>query len=85
MYIVTPFYFRRRAAGSVRAVCHSLYGRCRPMDLHRFRCNLRIRTGLADIPPERQVRRTRADETAGQKTAPPLPDQPDQSPKIIHG
>ena len=45
---------------------------------------LRIRTGLADIPPERQVRRTRTDEAAGQKTAPPLPDQPDQSPKIIH-
>ena len=56
----------------------------RPMALHRFRCNLRIRTGLADIPPERQVRRTRTDEAAGQKTAPPLPDQPDQSPKIIH-
>ena len=55
-----------------------------PMALHRFRRNIRIRTGLADIPPERQVRRTRTDEAAGQKTAPPLPDQPDQSPEIIH-
>ena len=33
---------------------------------------------------ERQVRRTWADEAVGQETAPPLPDQPNQSPKVIH-
>lgn len=78
------FYFRRWAAGSVRAVCYSLYGRREPVVLHCFRRNIRIRIGPADFPSERQVRGTRTDEAAGQETAPPLPDQPDQSPETIH-
>ena len=52
--------------------------------LHCFRRNIRIRIGPADFPSERQVRGTRTDEAAGQETASPLPDQPDQSPETIH-
>ena len=62
----------------------SLYGRREPVVLHCFRRNIRIRIGPADFPSERQVRGTRTDEAAGQETAPPLPDQQDQSPETIH-
>ena len=45
---------------------------------------LRFADRMDDLPPECPVRGTRTDEAAGQETASPLPDQPDQSPETIH-
>ena len=51
-----------------------VHGRNRPMGVHHLRRGIRIGLGVAHLPPEREVRRTRTDETARQAAAPALPD-----------
>ena len=69
-----PVHLRRRTACRVRGVHRDVHGRNRPMGVHRLWRGIRIDTGMAHIPPERQVRRARADETARQTAAPAIPD-----------
>ena len=62
-------------AGVDQWVCIAfVHGGRGPVGVHRLRRGVGLGLGVAHLPDEREVRRTRADETARQAAAPALPD-----------